>query len=71
MKPSVYLTDDGEQVIEFIGDNARFSLWFDGEGESSWSYVTKSGEMHGEFLNEDVILALQYGLRLYEMGKRP
>jgi hypothetical protein len=62
MKPYAYVTEEGEQVIEWIGEGVRFSLWFG--GGSSWTYVTKEMVMECGDLSEEVINALKNGIRI-------
>lgn len=62
MKPNAYMTDEGEQNIEWIGADARFGLAFDQEGQSSWFYVTKAGAMQSGPLAEEIMDALANGL---------
>ena len=51
MKPyDIYIDDNAEMSIEWIGKNARFCIWYTEDlSEHGWFYVNKDGEMaHGE-----------------------
>ena len=63
MKPNCYLSEDGEQVIEWIGESGRFGLIFDADGTSSWFYVSKWREPQSGNLEEEVLVALDSGIR--------
>ena len=63
MKPLCYENKEGEQIIEWIGQDARFGLSFDSEGTSSWFYVSKAGSAESGELEEEVLVALHSGIR--------
>lgn len=76
MKPYVFLLEDddndtAEVIIEWIHDDARFGIWFDNQGTSSWTYVAKEGDvMESGPLSPEVIKGMLDGVALSRQEKK-